>query len=121
MNEYLAAKEQTKSAMKSWYIFAPVWFVTSIIAMVLADAIQDKYRLIATLLRFVPLIAIPAWIYVVVRLGGFQAPNHLKCQKCKAPAFNRSFDIDWKFEGPTRDFIDICPNCGNDNREDIKS
>jgi len=75
--------------------------------------------LIAALLRFVPIIAIPIWIYVAMKMGGFQGPAHLKCQKCNAPAFDRSYDIDWKFGGPTRDFKDICPNCGNDNSLDI--
>lgn len=119
MNEYLTAKNQTKNAMKTWYIFGPIWFITSIISVTIADAIRDDFNLLATILSFFPLIFIPVWIFVAVKLGGFQGPAHLKCQKCNAPAFDSSYNIDWKFEGPTRDFKDICPNCGNDNRVDI--
>ena len=119
MNEYLSPKTPTKNGLKTWLIFTPLWFVTSVIATALADAIESDHHLFAAILRFVPIIAIPLWLYLALKLVGFQGPNHLKCQKCNAPAFDRPYDNDEKFNGPTRAFLDICSNCGNNNSLDL--
>lgn len=119
MNEYQETKKRLKDSQNLWYIFVPVWFVSSIIAMNLGDLFQDSMPILSWIFRALPLLAFPVWIFVVFQFGGFRGPIHLKCQKCGHPAFETNMSIDWKFEGVTRDFKDICPNCGNDNRIDL--
>lgn len=119
MNEFSKSKKNLKNAPRQWAIFIPVWLVFSLFTMGLSDRFSESHKTFSLILSYSVFIAIPVWLYFFFKMDGFKGPTHLKCQKCGAPAFERKSHLDWKMEGPTRGFHDICPNCGNDNRLDL--
>jgi len=123
LNEYSLAKRNMIRATKLWYIAAPTWFLFSIFCAAMSDFASQKNEVFGKLLEITPfflfaVVVMPLWAFSVFKMGGFFGPAHLRCSNCKTPAYVKNLRLDFKFEGPARDFRDICPGCGNDNRLD---